>query len=229
MFRKDCFGKADIKQAFFDQFGFFLEATPGWWSRADRFWPCCRAAQTNKCENRAQAGLLGWMPSLGWRPSLLGTTTLLGAPGLTRSKKLLGTKGIATRSKDATRLEAIASPLCTFQVYGPHLYFSSGTPERTETWNTAVSEPILRFLLRLFRLTSLTSKDPDASRFTILWLCASRLSEHSWTALPPTNFCLATDKASLMPIPLWNTMGAFSSLGVRMPSGREFQLASSLF
>ena len=99
MFRKDCFGKADIKQAFFDQFGFFLEATPGWWSRADRFWPCCRAAQTNKCENRAQAGLLGWMPSLGWRPSLLGTTTLLGAPGLTRSKKLLGTKGIATRSK----------------------------------------------------------------------------------------------------------------------------------
>ena len=32
------------------------------------------------------------------------TRTLLGAPGLTtRNKKLLGTKGIASRSKDATR------------------------------------------------------------------------------------------------------------------------------
>ena len=34
---------------------------------------------------------------------------LLGAPGLTTSKKLLGTKSIATRSKDAIRVEAIAS------------------------------------------------------------------------------------------------------------------------
>ena len=34
---------------------------------------------------------------------LLGARTLLGAPGLTTSnKKLLGAKGIATRSKDAT-------------------------------------------------------------------------------------------------------------------------------
>ena len=34
---------------------------------------------------------------------LLGTRTLLGAPGLTtRNKKLLGTKGIAIRSKDST-------------------------------------------------------------------------------------------------------------------------------
>ena len=39
----------------------------------------------------------GWRPSLvGWRPLLLGARTLLGAPG------------IATRSKDASRLEAIA-------------------------------------------------------------------------------------------------------------------------
>ena len=43
------------------------------------------------------------------RPALAGLTTEVaigryerGAPGLTRSKKLLGTKGIATRSKDAT-------------------------------------------------------------------------------------------------------------------------------
>ena len=36
--------------------------------------------------------------------SILGARTLLGAPGHTTSnKKLLGTKGIATRSKDATK------------------------------------------------------------------------------------------------------------------------------
>ena len=41
--------------------------------------------------------------------SLVAARTLLGAPGLTtRSKKLLVTKGSATRSKDAIRLEAIA-------------------------------------------------------------------------------------------------------------------------
>ena len=34
---------------------------------------------------------------------MLGARTLLGAPGLTRSKKLLGTKGATARSKDATR------------------------------------------------------------------------------------------------------------------------------
>ena len=46
-----------------------------------------------------------------WRPSLLGArASLLIAPGIaTSNKKLLGTKGIATRSKEASRLEAIAS------------------------------------------------------------------------------------------------------------------------
>ena len=47
--------------------------------------------------------------SYAWRPSPLGARTLVVAPGLTtRNKKLLGAKGIATRSKDAIRLEAIA-------------------------------------------------------------------------------------------------------------------------
>ena len=46
---------------------------------------------------------------LGWRPSLLGARTLLVAPGIaTSNKELLGTKGITTRSKNASRLEAIA-------------------------------------------------------------------------------------------------------------------------
>ena len=44
------------------------------------------------------------MKTLGILASLLGARTLLGAPGLTTSnKKLLGAKGVATRSKDATR------------------------------------------------------------------------------------------------------------------------------
>ena len=41
---------------------------------------------------------------MAYRASLLGARTLLGAPGhTTRSKKLLGTKGIATRNKEAAR------------------------------------------------------------------------------------------------------------------------------
>ena len=44
---------------------------------------------------------------------LSGARTLLGAPSLTTgNKKLLRTKGIATRSKDAVRLEAIAIGNC---------------------------------------------------------------------------------------------------------------------
>ena len=40
---------------------------------------------------------------LGWKPLLLGARKLLGAPGLTKSKQILVTKGIASRSKDAIR------------------------------------------------------------------------------------------------------------------------------
>ena len=48
--------------------------------------------------------LLGTRSYQEQRASLLEARTLLGAPGLTtRNEKLLGTKGIATRSKDATR------------------------------------------------------------------------------------------------------------------------------
>ena len=50
----------------------------------------------------------GWRPSLvGWRPLLLGARTLLGAPG------------IATRGKEATRLEAISRVLTS--TYLPRL------------------------------------------------------------------------------------------------------------
>ena len=45
--------------------------------------------------------LLDWLVQRQAQNELLGTWTLLGAPGLTsRNKKLLGTKGIAARSKD---------------------------------------------------------------------------------------------------------------------------------
>ena len=65
-------------------------------------------------ENSANETLTGVFDPLGGKmgtgeeihgmPSLLGARTLLGAPGLTtRNNKLLGAKGIATRSKDATR------------------------------------------------------------------------------------------------------------------------------